>query len=407
MADLYVGIDIGSESHQVCMMNESHEAFLRLRLPHSLREIARFIETVKSLQKEQGATTVVVGMESSNGYASPLDRLLVQAGFKLVAINSVALDKYRQLVGQPRKDDPYDAQLIAAYLIDLYGLKGLRRNLQEIGHPGQSSKGNLRIFTRQYRTTKRDLTRVVNRLKKHLLGYFPDFLEAFPDLQSKTARTLLKHYGAVGKIQKGSVDRIARLKISEGRTVGPKAAKKLKDLVAAISFSDPLEGSMWKMTQDLVHQVEVYLEQLEGLRETIEEIASGMETIRSVAEEIPGAGPLTSAELMAEIGEISRFATRDKLSLYCGIGCLNRSSGKKQGTRKPLLVNHRAKATLCLMAQAAILHDEKSKTYYKKKRDEGKSHWHAIKCLAKYLIRRIFILSKKTESQQERLEEAA
>lgn len=30
---------------------------------------------------------------------------------------------------------------------------------------------------------------------------------------------------------------------------------------------------------------------------------------------------------------------------------------------------------------------EKSKKYYQKKRDEGKSHWHAIKCLARQLVR--------------------
>ena len=96
--------------------------------------------------------------------------MLVDAGFKLVAINSVALDQFRKLVGQPRKDDPYDAYLVCKYLMDIYQGQSCEKNTQAIGNPGKSSLGNLRILTRQLRTTKRDLTRTTHRLRKHVLG---------------------------------------------------------------------------------------------------------------------------------------------------------------------------------------------------------------------------------------------
>lgn len=53
-----------------------------------------------------------------------------------------------------------------------------------------------------------------------------------------------------------------------------------------------------------------------------------------------------------------------------------------------------------MMASAAILHDEESRKYYDKKRGEGKSHWHAIKCLSKYLLRRVFHLLTQLKIQE-------
>jgi transposase len=349
------------------------------------------------VQAEYDYEQIIIGMESSNGYAAPLDRMLQAAGFTVIAVNSLSIDKYRKLVGQARKDDPYDARLVCEYVIDIYCLKGLRNNAQEIGNPDQASLGKLRVLTRHYRTTKRDLTRVTNRLRKHILGYFPDFLQVFGDLHTKTARTLLKRYNTVSQIKRVRTATLAKLKISPRRTVGPKAAAKLTEVVAPIDYLDPLEAAMGQMTHDLVVQLDMLISQLEELEQEIGAMADKSRAIQHIAAEVSGAGIFNSSELLAEIGDITRFATRDKLSIYCGIGCLNHSSGKMVGARKPIHINHNAKGAVCMMAQAAIIHDAESRAYYDKKRQEGKAHWHAIKCLSKYLLRRIFRLLAELE----------
>ena len=398
LVQLYVGIDIGSKLHHVAVFTESGEVIKRDKIVHRMRDISRFIEELKTLKEKHSCTDVFVGMENSNGYAAPLDRMLIHSGFKVIAINSITIDKYRNLVGQPRKDDPYDAELIGSYLIDIYHSKGIRRNAQEIGSPDQASMGKLRALTRHFRTTKRDLTRANNRLKKHLLGYFPDFLEAFENIQTKTARALLRHYDTVSKVKRARASSIAKIRISSRRTVGPKAASKLKALVKEIHYLDPLENEMGIVTSNLIKQMGWLIDQLEELGSQIEEMAAELSSIQEITKTVPGAGIRNTAELVAEIGDVRRFSTRDKLGIYCGIGCLNRSSGKKVAARKPTQINHRAKSVLCMMAQAAIVHDDTSRRYYDKKRGEGKSHWHAIKCLAKYLLRRIYLLLNSVEA---------
>lgn len=400
MARLYVGIDIGSGFHHAAIFTEGPELLKRWKISHCIRDISRFIEELEKLKGEHGCTEVMIGMESSNGYAAPMDRMLVHAGFKVIAINSVTIDKYRKLVGQERKDDAYDAKLIGSYLIDIYHLKGMRKHAQEIGNPGQSSTGNLRALTRHFRTTKRELTRVTNRLRKHLLGYFPDFLEVFEDLQTKTARVFLCHYGSVSKAKAARRSSIAKLRLNSRRTIGPKAAAKLKALVQEIQYVDPLEEEMEVITHDMVCNMNWLMDRLDALSERIKQNVAGMQCVQEVITHVPGAGVHNTAELLAEIGDVRRFSTREKLSIYCGIGCLNKSSGKQEGARKPVHVNHRAKGVMCMMAQSAILCDSVSRRYYDKKRSEGKSHWHAIKCLAKYLLRRIYLLLNAIEPQE-------
>ncbi|MFB6214814.1 MAG: hypothetical protein ABEI54_02990 [Candidatus Bipolaricaulia bacterium] len=44
------------------------------------------------------------------------------------------------------------------------------------------------------------------------------------------------------------------------------------------------------------------------------------------------------------------------------------------------------------LAQCSKRYNPISTQYYQKKRDEGKSHWHALKCLARNLVRVIYAM---------------
>jgi len=176
--------------------------------------------------------------------------------------------------------------------------------------------------------------------------------------------------------------------------------------VSEIQYGDPLEDSMWQVTQDLVDQVTWLMNKSGNLKERIDKMAQASKSIQLIARQISGAGIQSAAELLAEIGDIKRFSNREKLTLYCAIGALNHSSGKSINAKKPTQVNHRTKGVICMMAMSAILHDRESRKYYDKKRGEGKSHWHAIKCLSKYLLRRVFRLLIQLENQENLIQAA-
>jgi len=141
-----------------------------------------------------------------------------------------------------------------------------------------------------------------------------------------------------------------------------------------------------------VHQLDAAIAQLA----LDSEIAQRIDTV-------PGFGPTCSAELAGEIGTLERFATEAGLALYLGMATLDHSSGQQSGSRRPSQVNTRAKAA---MMTAVARHAEQvsaSRTYYQKKRVQGKTHNQAIRALGRQLVRVIWSMLKQHRNYELRL----
>ncbi len=77
------------------------------------------------------------------------------------------------------------------------------------------------------------------------------------------------------------------------------------------------------------------------------------------------------------------------------VACIDDDSGKSKKTRVVYKANRRCKATMIEIAGCTIRYVPESKAYYEKKRAEGKKHNHALRCLARQLIKVIFKLLKE------------
>ncbi len=98
---------------------------------------------------------------------------------------------------------------------------------------------------------------------------------------------------------------------------------------------------------------------------------------------LPGIGPRTGARILAEIGDGSRFANGSKLASYAGLAPVTRQSGTSiRGEAKSRRGNHRLKNAMFLAAFASLPSPE-SRTFYDRKRADGKKHNAAIICLAR------------------------
>ncbi len=108
--------------------------------------------------------------------------------------------------------------------------------------------------------------------------------------------------------------------------------------------------------------------------------------LRAKASIHPRVNPWNSAKRLKEInlGGIKRFKNESKLAVYCGVACIDDDSGKKKSTKEVY------KATMIDIAGCTIRYIPESIRYYAKKRAEGKEHNHALRCLARQLIKVIF-----------------
>ena len=106
----------------------------------------------------------------------------------------------------------------------------------------------------------------------------------------------------------------------------------------------------------------------------------------------PGFGPLIAAKLVGEIAGAQRFATAAKLARAAGVAPIPASSGNTQRQRLDRGGNRQINAALHrVIVTRARCHPE-TRNYIARRRSEGKSTREAIRCLKRYLARRVWRL---------------
>jgi transposase len=106
----------------------------------------------------------------------------------------------------------------------------------------------------------------------------------------------------------------------------------------------------------------------------------------------PGFGPLIVAKLVGEIAGAERYATAAKLARSCGVAPIPVKSGNTNRWRLDNGGNRQINAALHrVIVTRARIHGP-TRDYLARRRSEGKSTREAIRCLKRYLLRRVWRL---------------
>src|SRR6516225_4210970 len=99
-----------------------------------------------------------------------------------------------------------------------------------------------------------------------------------------------------------------------------------------------------------------------------------------------GSGPVIAGRLLAETGDVARFATKDKFASYNGTAPIDASSGEQARHRLSRAGNRRINHALHMMAVTQIRYPGTAgRRYYERKRTEGKTPKEALRCLKRRL----------------------
>jgi transposase len=114
-----------------------------------------------------------------------------------------------------------------------------------------------------------------------------------------------------------------------------------------------------------------------------------------------GCGVLIAAKIVGEVAGVSRFATDAKLARIAGSAPIPASSGHTIRHRLDRGGNRQLNCALHRLAITKGLHDPDSNAYLARKQAEGKTRREALRCLKRYLARRVWHLlqDKPTEPQ--------
>lgn len=111
---LFVGVDWAEEHHDVCVMDPAGRVRAKGRVTNDLAGVAKLHDLIAGAAPEDAVADepeVVVGIEIDRGL---LVRALVAAGYRVLAVNPLGVDRYRDRVRvSGAKSDPADARVLA------------------------------------------------------------------------------------------------------------------------------------------------------------------------------------------------------------------------------------------------------------------------------------------------------
>jgi transposase len=99
-----------------------------------------------------------------------------------------------------------------------------------------------------------------------------------------------------------------------------------------------------------------------------------------------GIGPVIAGRILAEVGDVARFATKDTFASYNGTAPIDVSSGDQIRHRLSRAGNRRINHALHMMAVTQIRNrGSQGRAYYERKRLEGKTGKESLRCLKRRL----------------------
>ena len=97
--------------------------------------------------------------------------------------------------------------------------------------------------------------------------------------------------------------------------------------------------------------------------------------------DLPGVGPVVAARVLADVGDVARFADRNRFASWTGTAPLDASSGEQTRHRLSRAGNRRMNRMLHIAATTQIRLDTEGRAYYRRKLADGKSRMEAMRCL--------------------------
>jgi transposase len=379
---LYVGIDVGKHWHQAAFVGPDGKDLAKaLRFANTAEGYAAFKGRLEAAVR---GGRVRIALEATGHYWMALYQRLNDDGHEVVVFNPMQTHAFTNTSIRGAKTDRVDARRIAQLL--------RQEQLPATVKPDED------------RIALRELTRLRSRLahrlaedKNRLLGIldraFPEYEAVFGDVFGVASLALLKEYPLPALIAGLDVGRLTELLFQASRR--HLGREKAEQVHAAARTSFGLRMAHEVLAQEVrlfvqsIGFIEGQMKQLDGQIRGI--LAAEQELLATV----PGVGPIVAATILAELGDVPRFAgAKDPAKAVVAVAGLDpksADSGQRAGYRRmskrgsPYL-----RQAFYQAAFAAWQHDAMLGALYRKKLAEGKPHRVALNAVANKLCHIVY-----------------
>jgi transposase len=392
---LYVGTDISERVNRTRFYDEGgKEIGGRMESQNDLpgsRDLAA--ESVARAHRI-GAKQILWGLEATNLFWWHLATFLtthpelLAHGLRCYTFNPRQVKKFKESYPDIGKDDWTDAMVIADRL--RFGRLPAECYLDERYQP-------LQRLTRY----RRHLVTQLVREKNVALGYVYLKLSAYNTIERPlsdtfgvTSQQLLEGYLTPDEICAAPIEELAGVlkEHSRGRVADPEKVAEVVKQAARRSYAlpKPLVEPVNLILSSSLTTIRTLKAQLGPIEKAIatELRATPPQTLST----IPGLGPVFTAGIVSEIGDVGRFEREESLAKFCGLSWRRHQWGQFEGEERPLTKTGNAYLRYYMVEAANSVRlscPEEFGSYYQKKFAEATRHKHrrALVLTARKLVR--------------------
>jgi transposase len=376
---IYAGIDWSEHHHDVCVMDAEGEQLASIRIPEGLEGVVRLHEVLADHADEPHE--VVVGIETDRGL---LVRALLAAGYEVVAVNPMSVDRYRDRHRTSgAKSDAVDARVLA----DL--VRTDRQRHRAVAGDSELAE-TIKLLARTHQNFVWERRRHANRLRSTLREFYPQALEAFgTKLSSRDAVAVLTVAPTPALGRRLSRSKLAAVLRRAGRSRGVDArAEEIQRALRSEQLSAPesLERTYGLIVTSLVGLIGGLNDQIERLEAQLE-MAFERHPDAEVLSSLPGLGFVLGARVLGEFGDDpTRYADARARRNYAGTSPITRASGKGRVVLARFARNTRLADACYQWAFSSLTGSPGARAFYDTHRARGKTHTQALRALANRLV---------------------
>ena len=172
--EIRVAIDVGAKTHHVGIGSTDGRVLEEFEITHNAMGFAQFFTNVE-LWKDKLRLPVVVAMEGLNGWARPLDRMILDR-YELLNVNNVKLARFKEIFPGPAKNDSIDTCKMLELMHMRVTLPMAKAVLHRVVQAPVENE-QLKRLTRRRNQLVDDKIRLLNRLQSDLYAVTPGLLE--------------------------------------------------------------------------------------------------------------------------------------------------------------------------------------------------------------------------------------
>lgn len=391
-----LSIDVANGKSEVLLITEHGEVLIEpYEVNHCLNELNKLKDKINSFNLDD----LTIFMESTSTYHLPIQRFFTNNNFKVQVINPI-LGKNNTRNLRKTKTDIEDCYNLA----DLFFKNTVKIYTKEMN----TIYSNMIELSRQEKHLTENIVRSKNRFKQIIANTFPEYIKCFTsnDIYGETSLNFIKEFPHADIIKSKRIDALANniYKSTKGYLPYSRCLTKAKKIKELANNSYPgIEVNSCEVN-NLINIVDIIIYNSNKLNEVKQDIINLAKQTPyfNIINSIYGIGETSTAQIIAELGDINRFENIKQLNAFCGLDPTIVQSGKSINYNGPISKRGNRNArkilfiTCCSIIRSSVLHniDTDILVYYRKKQAENKHFKECITACSTKLLRIIFAMCK-------------